>query len=105
MCASSHESGGMLDFEWDDDDDPTGNVAHIAAHGVTPTEAEEALLNPDQVPARAHPRPGERRRAVIGRTAAGRMLYVVYVEHANIIYIVTAYQAHDREKRQYRRGR
>lgn len=70
-----------------------------------PLEAEEALLDPDQVPARGHPRPGERRRAVIGRTAAGRMLYVVYVEHADIIYIVTAYQAHDREKRQYRRGR
>ncbi len=95
----------MPDFEWDDDDDLTGNVAHIAGHGVTPTEAEEAFLDRHRIPARAHSRPGERRRAIIGRTHAGRILYVVYVEQDDTIYVVTAYQAQDREKRKYRRGR
>lgn len=28
---------------WDLDDDPDGNIQHIAEHGVTPEEAEEVL--------------------------------------------------------------
>ncbi len=31
---------------WDDDDDPDGNVAHIALHGLTPDEVEDVLLDP-----------------------------------------------------------
>lgn len=71
---------GEPDFLWDDDDDPNGNVAHIAAHGVTPTEAEDAILDPSRVPATARRVFGQqRRRAIVGATRNGRILLVIYV--------------------------
>jgi hypothetical protein len=32
-----------LSFVWDLEDDPDGNVAHIAEHGIMPEEVEEVL--------------------------------------------------------------
>jgi hypothetical protein len=32
---------------WDLDDDPEGNVRHIAEHGITPEEVEEVLNDPN----------------------------------------------------------
>ena len=40
----------MLDFdfvEWDDEDDPQGNIQHIAAADLTPDEVEDVLYSPD----------------------------------------------------------
>ena len=34
---------------WDDPDEPGGNVAHIAEHGLTPREVEDVLLD-DTIP-------------------------------------------------------
>jgi hypothetical protein len=31
---------------WDEDDDPDGNVAHIAEHDITIDEVEDVLYNP-----------------------------------------------------------
>ncbi|MFO0967477.1 MAG: DUF4258 domain-containing protein [Gemmataceae bacterium] len=31
---------------WDDEDDPDGNVQHIAQHGLTMDDVEEVLSNP-----------------------------------------------------------
>src|SRR5262249_9610746 len=44
--SSRQESDGMaaLHFIWDLEDDPEGNVRHIAEHGVTPEEVEEVLI-------------------------------------------------------------
>ena len=36
---------------WDLDDDPEGNVQHIAEHGITKEEVEEVLENPDGIEA------------------------------------------------------
>ncbi len=38
----------MIDITiiWDLDDDPDGNVQHIAEHGVTVEEVEEVLFDP-----------------------------------------------------------
>jgi hypothetical protein len=36
-----------LDVWWDLDDDPDGNVQHIAQHGLTKEEVEDVLLNPE----------------------------------------------------------
>jgi hypothetical protein len=30
---------------WDEDDDPDGNVAHIAEHDITPDEVEDVLYD------------------------------------------------------------
>ena len=37
----------MPDFAivWDDEDDPDGNVQHIARHGLVPEEVEQVLRN------------------------------------------------------------
>jgi hypothetical protein len=39
----------MIDFDliaWDDEDDPRGNVQHIAANGLTIEEVEQVLHDP-----------------------------------------------------------
>jgi hypothetical protein len=32
-------------FDWDEEDDPEGNVQHIAAADITPEEVEEVIRN------------------------------------------------------------
>jgi hypothetical protein len=60
-------------FVWDDPDDPAGNVAHIARHGVLPDEVEEALTSSPLVL-----RGRDGRYLGFGRTADGRFLFVVF---------------------------
>lgn len=38
----------MWDFliDWDSDDEPDGNTAHIAEHDISPDEVEDVLRNP-----------------------------------------------------------
>jgi uncharacterized DUF497 family protein len=60
-------------FDWDE-----ANEEHIALHGVTPEEAEEALTDTHRVGAPAYNTPNERRQAALGATLDGRVLYVVY---------------------------
>jgi uncharacterized protein len=92
---------GEPDFEWDEEE----NVRKVEAHGVTPTEAEDALLDPAAVSTRAESTPTERRQAVIGRTAAGRILVVVFTERHDAFRVITVYDASARARRQYRRGK
>lgn len=62
--------GGATGFEWDEH-----NEGHLAAHGVTPREAEEVFLSgPVWVPDTRH---GADRWKMVGRTAAGRALSIV----------------------------
>jgi len=79
---------------WDLDDDPRGNVQHLAEHGVTIEEAEEVLEHPEGTGfSRSSGRP-----LVMGRTSAGRWLVVIYEEiDAETIYPVTAYEPGDQE--------
>ena len=53
-------------FDWDAD-----NVGHIAEHGISTDEAEDALVDPRRIPAPAYDVEGERRRAILGATSAG----------------------------------
>jgi uncharacterized DUF497 family protein len=78
------------------DDDPQGNVQHLAEHGVTVEEAEEVLEQPLGTGlSRSSGRP-----LVMGMTSAGRWLVVVYEEiDADTIYPVTAYEPdHDEDQ-------
>ena len=77
---------------------------HLAEHGVTPEEAEEALLDRRAIPVPAYSTPGERRYGTIGATNAGRIFLVVYTRHAGKVRAVTAWDADRREKRRYRRA-
>ena len=87
-----------VEFEWDD-----ANEEHIGAHGLEPDEVEEALTDPMRAPANAYQVPGERRRAVLCRTDNGRLLFVVYTMRGGRLRVVTARDATDLERRQYRR--
>ncbi len=87
-------------FDWDG-----ANIEHIAEHGVSPDEAEEALLDARRIPAASYGVADERRRAVIGVTETGRLLIVVYTRRRNMIRVITASDASDAAKRQYRRRR
>jgi hypothetical protein len=59
---------------WDDEDDPEGNVQHIAEHDLTIAEVESVLLdsrNPE-VASRSSGRP-----MVLGWTDTGRFIAVI----------------------------
>jgi uncharacterized DUF497 family protein len=60
-----------VEFGWDDD-----NVEHLAHHGITPEEVEEMFERP-MVRRRGGTDAPDRSR-VLGRTASGRYLAIVY---------------------------
>ena len=83
----------MPDFDiiWDLDDDPEGNVQHIADHDVSVEEVEEVLRSPSS-------RAGRSRSSGLpisfGWTSGGRYLAVVWDlanEDPRMVYPVTAY--------------
>lgn len=86
-------------FDWD-----AANEGHIARHGITPEEVEQAWTDPRRVRAQAYPTPTERRHAVVGATEGGRVLFVVYTLWRGMVRVVTAYDAEGPERRRYRRG-
>jgi len=63
------------EVEWDDEDDPRGNVQHIALNDLTPDEVESVLLDPDATEkvGRKSKRP-----FVEGYTYTDRFIVVVY---------------------------
>ena len=74
---------------WDLDDDPRGNVQHIAKHGVTKEEVEEVLEDPAGIESsRSSGRP-----IAFGETSNGRVIAVVYEEiDEDTVYPITAYE-------------
>ena len=84
----------MIDaiIAWDMEDDPKGNVRHIAEHGITMEEVEEVLLNEDNPvgESRSSGRP-----ITIGETATGKRIAVIWEEASDnplVIRHVTAYE-------------
>ena len=83
----------MILVIWDLEDDPRGNIRHIAEHGVMPEEVEEVLndWNSRTVYSTSSGRP-----ITFGWTAAGRYLAVVWEtadEEPLTVYPITAYPA------------
>lgn len=78
---------------WDDEDDPRGNVQHIAANGLSIEEVEQALLDPANRPIVSR---STGRTAVFGMTATGKVIFVVYevIQTKPVIVIrpITAYE-------------
>ena len=76
---------------WDLDDDPDGNVQHIAENGLTPDEVDEVLLTVDEIGASASfglP-------IVFGFTSTGKHIGVVFqvIEEAPLaVRVVTAFE-------------
>ncbi len=76
----------MLEFEWDD-----ANQNHIARHGISPEEAEQAVTI-DPLDADIQQHESEPRVLCFGRTKSGRLLTVLYAERRGKVRVVTAYE-------------
>jgi uncharacterized DUF497 family protein len=79
---------------WDLDEDPDGNVQHIAEHGVEMDEVEKVLLAAEEV----HASNSSGRPIVFGETSTGKRIAVVFDvidENPLVIYPVTAYETDD----------
>lgn len=76
---------------WDLDDDPDGNVQHIAEHGITIEEVEDVLDAAEEVVA-SH---SSGRPITFGETSTGKYIAVVLHivdEDPLSVYPVTAYE-------------
>jgi uncharacterized DUF497 family protein len=87
-------------FEWDDDEDERGNTAHLARHGILPTEAEQVFYNDGVLI------PNRRRDddwLLIGRTDGGRVLtlVLVYRQDRRLLRVFTGWLSTIGERRRY----
>lgn len=81
-------------FDWDNE-----NIEHFAKHQITPSEAEQVVLN-RPIDLEAELRNGEERVPHIGETDTGRILIVVTTIQDKKIRVVTAWPA-NKNYRQY----
>jgi uncharacterized protein len=89
---------GLTGFEWD-----AGNVDKSQhKHGVSPAEAEQALLNRPVVVSEdeSHSRREARYRA-LGRTDRGRSLFVVFTVRESRVRVISARSMSRGEQRRY----
>lgn len=89
----------FIDIIWDLDDEPDGNVLHIAEHGATKDEVEDVLLNPTNptVESRTSGNP-----TTFGYTTSGRYLAVIWERISDspvIAYPITAYDVPEPRER------
>lgn len=85
-----------MEFDWD-----MANVEHIAKHGISPEECEQAYLN-GPVIIRPQMRKGETRQLCLGQTSRGRLLTFVIMERQGRIRFVTAHPMHHKQREIYR---
>ena len=74
-------------FDWDEE-----NIAHIAEHDVSPSEAEDVVLG-DPVDLQMQVVDGEERFPQVGATRTGRIPIVVTTWRGELTRVVTAYPA------------
>ncbi|HEV3143264.1 MAG TPA: DUF4258 domain-containing protein [Gemmataceae bacterium] len=86
-------------FFWDDENDPDGNVEHIAEHDLTIDDAEHVLNNPtDEGTSKATGLP-----AAWGYTPDGRYIIVVYEKIGeDTVRVTTAYEVPERRRKRRR---
>lgn len=84
-----------MEFDWD-----AANKKHIARHGITPQQAEEAVLIEPLV-ADVQQHESEERVLCFGRTRQGRPLTILYTERRGRVRIVTACEMTKEQQRLY----
>ena len=84
-------------FDW-----TAQNANHVARHGVGTFEVEEAMTDPGRIGFDVHDRD---KKGIVGRTEAGRPLFVVYVVRDRAYHIITARDLTPGEKRIFRKRR
>jgi Domain of unknown function (DUF4258) len=81
---------------WDLDDDPFGNVTHIAEHGISKEEVESVLLDPQNY---TDENRGKGDWITFGTTYSGKYIAVIWDEACDdpeMVYPVTAYEVEER---------
>lgn len=79
----------FIEFIWDLDDDPRGNVAHIAEHDLSKEDVEYVVCNPLKTGISR----SSGRKMVYGNTEWGAYVAVVYEEvDDDVVYPVTAFE-------------
>ena len=81
---------------WDLDDDPFGNVMHIAEHGISKEEVESVLLDAQNATSENR---GKGDWITFGKTYTGRYIAVIWDEACDdpeMVYPVTAYEVEER---------
>jgi uncharacterized DUF497 family protein len=85
---------------WDDENDPRGNVQHVAEHDLSVADVEEVLAAPaseGHSDSTGYP-------AVWGRVPDGRFIIVVYeTVDADTIRVITAYEVPEPKARRNRK--
>lgn len=85
---------------WDAEDDPRGNVRHIAEHDLTVEDVEAALANPvseGQSASTGFP-------AIWGYVPDGRFVIAVYEEvDEDTVRVITAYEVPEPRRRSKKR--
>ena len=76
------------EFDWD-----AANAGHIARHGVSPDEVEQAFGNRPLATLARQKRGGEDRVLCAGKTDSGRAVQFVYTIRRGKIRIITAHTA------------
>ena len=79
--------GGDLLFEWDQ-----ANVGHHARHGISPAQAEQAVLDPAAVVLEIQAG-AEERVKLVGMEAGGLIIVVIFTFRGDAVRPITAYNA------------
>jgi len=89
---------GDLQFTWD----PAKAAANLRKHGVSFEDASTVFRNPlaKVLPDPTHSEQ-EQRSLIVGHSAGGRLLLVVFTETEERIRIISARDASARERREY----
>jgi len=82
-------------FDWDNE-----NIEHFAKHQITPSEAEQVVLNLP-IDLEAELRNGEERVPHIGETDTGRILVVVTTMRGKKVRVVTVWPAKEKLRRYF----
>jgi uncharacterized DUF497 family protein len=87
-----------LQFTWD----PAKGAANLSKHGVSFEDASTVFRNPlaKVLPDPTHSEQ-EQRLLIIGHSAGGRLLLVVFTETEDRIRVISARDASARERREY----
>lgn len=83
-----------IEFEWDS----RKAAANLSKHKVSFETACEAFFDPFLHVVDAGIVEGEPREAIIGMTESWRLLYVIYVEHDDVIRIISARRVEQAER-------
>jgi uncharacterized DUF497 family protein len=93
-------TAGPEDFEWDD-----GNRPKLSKHGVAPDEAEEIFRLTYVLAGRiVEPAHVEPRWLALGRTAAGRLLAIIFTRRGERVRPISCRAMRKDERKVYEQG-